>query len=129
MEQVHFQYSGDALGGIVGTNFDNTDYNSAVPVHAVTLEDVFRKFQVPSVIDYMSLDVEGAEEFIMKHFPLHLYTISILTIERPKPGLVTLLEAHGYKQIGTLSFFGETVWINKHIENEVDLTAVSGILN
>lgn len=124
MEQVPFLYNGLEHGGIVGEGFDNRPKHekSSVQGYTVTLEEIFQRFHVPSMIDYMSLDVEGAEGFIMSQFPLQSYTIRILTIERPKTELRDLLEVNGYKQILRLSRFGETLWIHHSVEEELDTT-------
>mmetsp|Transcript_47073 Transcript_47073/g.114889 ORF Transcript_47073/g.114889 Transcript_47073/m.114889 type:complete len:356 (-) Transcript_47073:1738-2805(-) len=119
---MNFLYSGNEHGGIVGTMFDNTRKRDSVQEYTITLHDIFQKYDVPRVIDYMSLDVEGAEEFIMNDFDFDTYTFKILTIERPKDGLRQLLERHNYKQIQRLSRWGETLWINSNWEDKLDMT-------
>jgi len=54
--------------GIVGHNFDNKGGADAKR-NVVSISTVFRETMVPSIIDYFSLDVEGAETFIMEKFP------------------------------------------------------------
>lgn len=46
-----------------------------------TPEDVFTEANLPSTIDYMSLDVEGAEMDILKSFPFDKYCVKYATIE------------------------------------------------
>jgi hypothetical protein len=124
MQQVYFQYSKQNHGGITGEGFDNgpRHQKSSTPEYTVTLQEIFHQFHVPKVIDYLSLDVEGAEYFIMKDFPLHEYTIRIMTIERPKDALRKLLDNHGYRQILRLSRWGETLWIHSELETTMDLS-------
>jgi FkbM family methyltransferase len=50
-----------------------------VPV--CTPEDVFAEANLPSTIDYMSLDVEGAEMDILRSFPFDKYCVKYATIE------------------------------------------------
>lgn len=50
-----------------------------VPVR--TPEDVFTEANLPSTIDYMSLDVEGSEMDILKSFPFDKYCVKYATIE------------------------------------------------
>lgn len=57
---------------------------------------VLQKFKVPKVIDYFSLDVEGAEEMVMSDFPWDDYTFLVLTVERPSIALKHKLREHGY---------------------------------
>jgi hypothetical protein len=125
MEQVHFKYSHNEHGGIAGPGFDNgpRHQKSSQKAYTVTLQEVFRRFHVPKVIDYLSLDVEGAEEFILGSFlPSREYTIRIMTIERPKETLKQILEKYGYTQILRLSRWGETLWIHSEYANEMDLS-------
>jgi hypothetical protein len=127
MQQVHFQYSNQDHGGIVGKGFDNgpRHQKSSTLEYTVTLQEIFQRFHVPKVIDYLSLDVEGAEYFIMKAFPLRQYTIRIMTIERPNESLRKLLEQQGYQQILRLSRWGETLWIYSEFEAEMDLSQLN----
>mmetsp|Transcript_36783 Transcript_36783/g.64794 ORF Transcript_36783/g.64794 Transcript_36783/m.64794 type:complete len:265 (+) Transcript_36783:84-878(+) len=53
-----------------------------------TVEDM------PYAIDYMSLDVEGAEDMIMSYFPWETHCLKAITVERPSPAMVNLLFAH-----------------------------------
>jgi hypothetical protein len=124
MQHVYFQYSNQDHGGIAGQGFDNgpRHQKSSTLEYTVTLQQIFQRFHVPKVIDYLSLDVEGAEYFIMKSFPLQDYTIRIMTIERPIDSLRKLLEQKGYKQILRLSRWGETLWIHSAYQAEMDLT-------
>jgi hypothetical protein len=57
-----------ALGGIVGDACDNHD----------------AKGGEVRFIDYLSLDVEGAESLIMKHFPFDEYSFNIRTVDGGK---------------------------------------------
>jgi FkbM family methyltransferase len=50
-------------------------------VDCITFEDLFREYNVPPIIDYMSLDVEGAEFLILETFPFSKYTLMTATIE------------------------------------------------
>lgn len=81
--------------------------------YTIPLVDVLSMFHAPSVIDYLSLDVEGAEYLIMQHFPFEKYTIRVLTIERPDKNLKSLLASKGYVFLKNLSYFGETLWAHE----------------
>lgn len=78
--------------------------------YTVPLAEIFERYAVPKVIDYFSLDVEGAESFVMSTFPFDKYTFRVLTIERPKPDLQKLLKSKGYVYLQSLSDWGEQVW-------------------
>ena len=65
------------------------------------------------IIDYFSLDVEGAEGYILSSFDFSKYKIRILTVERPKPDLQQLLHKQGYRFLQHLGDFGEEVWYHE----------------
>jgi hypothetical protein len=115
MDMVDFLFTAGDHGGILGTKFDNgLKFKSKSKVeYTVTLLEILERYHAPKVIDYLSLDVEGAEEFIMQHFPLSNYKIRTMTIERPADGLRRILESHGYQQMMRLSRWGETLWVHQ----------------
>lgn len=121
MDRVHFFESGDH-SGIVG--FDNPERFRAKSkmAYTVTLLEVFEKFGVPKEIDYLSLDVEGAEDYIMNVFPIEKYKVKLMTIERPKEKLRELLLSKNYVQIQRLSRWGETLWAHREIIGDLDMS-------
>ncbi len=122
-QDVPFYFQAGDHGGIVG--FDNGPKftKDSRTAYTVTLREVLQRY-IPSNnhIDYLSLDVEGAEEFILKDFPLDEYKIQLLTVERPKEGLRAVLEAHGFEQLQRLSRWGETLWAHKSARPRLDLS-------
>ena len=91
------------MGGIVDNHFDNRAKNGTkkntegTKVTTDTLQRVLYKFGAPNTIDYLSLDVEGAESAVLAEtFPWNRYTFLTLTIERPPPDLNNRLFRHGY---------------------------------
>lgn len=126
MEEVKFIFNSGEHGGIFGDNFDNKRKGlegASQPKYTVTLLEILERFNAPKTIDYLSLDVEGAEEFIMSAFPLDKYTISVLTVERPNQGLLDLFEKHGYKQIMRLSSWGEQLFVHKSVIRTLNIEA------
>jgi FkbM family methyltransferase len=121
-KQVYFRYDANEHGGIIGYDNPQKYKSTSTIVSTISLPEILTKFQVPSIIDYLSLDVEGAEELIMNQFPFSNYKIKILTIERPNQTLRTLLENNGYKDVLRLSRWGETLWIHTSYQSEMDLT-------
>jgi hypothetical protein len=114
LEKVSWK-RGKEYSGIVG--FDNADKPGRVfpTKYTISLLDLFQREDVPLVIDYLSLDVEGAEEFILTSFPLEQYKISILTVERPSSTLMEFLQRHGFRLLATLSDWGETIWAHNAV--------------
>jgi len=124
-EKVYFDFKshdrkiGGVIGGIVGEHFDNHDNRSAVAQTTVSLEKLLEFARAPAVIDYFSLDVEGAEFFVMKRFPFNRFTFLTLTVERPTKLLHQLLASNGYafvKEI-TGNRFGECLYVHKSLHN------------
>ena len=117
-EKVEVKFRG-VYGGIVGKYPEKmadrkkepdapSEYRFTTPIRGV-----LQQFNVPKVIDYMSLDVEGSEYDVMKDFPFEDYTIRLLTIERPSKELKSLLQSKGYSQLKRLAWWGETLWAHK----------------
>ena len=125
MEEVEFYFPKDKApkGGIVGQDFDNKDIKKVETQkrYTVSLLDVFRKFQVPRVIDYLSLDVEGAEDLVMSKFPFSEYLFHTLTVERPSTTLADLLTSHGYILLTTLKERTETLWVHSSIKDQLNI--------
>jgi len=117
---VDVKFGGDtAVAGIVGNNFDNKDRADAQR-NIVSIGTIFKETKVPPIIDYFSLDVEGAEMFVMAKFPWDKYKIRFMTIERPKDDLVTLLNKKGYQKLETISSWGETIWAHESLVWSID---------
>jgi hypothetical protein len=68
----------------------------------MSLATLLRSHEAPPVIDYLSIDTEGAEYLILQNFPFHEYTFLTLTLEHnsllsAKNALRALLEKNGYQ--------------------------------
>jgi Methyltransferase FkbM domain len=117
-----------AMGGIVGEEFDNHDENGGEVRYTVPLLEILTRFNAPKIIDYLSLDVEGAESLIMKHFPFDTYSFNIMTVERPKDDLRALFTEYGYEYIGTVGGFGETIWARTAIKDSLNIASIDEFL-
>ena len=73
----------------------------------------------PEVIDYFSLDVEGAETEILRNFNFNKYTFLCLTVERPTPELNNLLFGNGY--LFVKNFKVDSFYIHKSFKNINDI--------
>jgi FkbM family methyltransferase len=126
MENVVFQNAHET-GGIVHKNFDQrsvSDAKESMKVYTVQLHEILERIHAPQEIDFFSLDVEGAEEYVMDAFPFDKYKIKVMTIERPKKGLQVLLKNHGYVPIAFVSTFGETLWAHSSYLETLNLAAL-----
>jgi hypothetical protein len=72
-EPTHFRMK-NVYGGIVSNGFDNGGGGgkdeTITPLFTVPVSEVLERYNVQRVIDYMSLDVEGAESYVMVRYTL-----------------------------------------------------------
>ena len=129
MEEVLFRFKGNEYGGIAAGGFDNGEgaQKDAEPKYTVTLQEIFERFNVPKVIDYLSLDVEGAEGLVMENFPFDDYKVSVMMVERPKEPLRALFVQKGYKYIKDMCDFGETLWVHESMLDSLDLISLDAL--
>jgi hypothetical protein len=130
MEKVDFALK-HVFGGIIRPEFDNKQQKARVQsstFYTVPLLEVLQRHNAPRVIDYLSLDVEGAESYIMSAFPFANYSFKVMTVERPKPDLQDLLIANGYEYVHHISKWGETLWVKKEYKSELNLDAIQGMI-
>ncbi|MEY2878414.1 MAG: hypothetical protein RLZZ15_794 [Verrucomicrobiota bacterium] len=92
---VDFVFKG-ATGGIVADDTDNRHAAMKTTVHARTLREILEAHGAPPVIDYLSIDTEGAETRILLNFDFNRFRFLVLTIERPTAVLHDYLLAHDY---------------------------------
>lgn len=126
-EQVVFRIDNGQLGGIVADDTDNSEAIRSDQLKnaetrtfdAVTLSELLDRNDAPKIIDYMSLDVEGAEERVIRGMDFDKYQIRCITIERPTPKVNEILFANGYSFVKNHrfdSFYIKADLIDKHIE-------------
>ena len=108
--QATFYGANNEIGGLAefaGSPDHNEKWSTQVQnlsktkVDVETVRDVFTKHGVPAKIDYMSLDVEGAEVDILKAFPFDTHCVKFATIEfngdtRKAANIKSILAPHGY---------------------------------
>lgn len=116
-KEVDVELSNGVYGGIVGGGMDNKKISTKTNEkrNLVSVSTVFRETNVPAVVDYFSLDVEGAESIVMEKFPWDEYRFRFVTIERPKADLTRLLNVNGYEKIWNVTTWGETLWASKEL--------------
>ena len=84
------------------------EHNTVVKLETTSLAALLATNNAPSTIDYLSIDVEGAEERILADFNFDAYTFRTITIERPSQRLRSILQDNGYlliKEIPNLDCF------------------------
>lgn len=124
-------YDGGLYGGIAAKDLNKTRGISGTAQkdfvtekrYTITLSDLFERYDVPRFIDYLSLDVEGAESYIMSNFPFQDYEIKILTVERPGGDLQELLRKHGYVFLKDMVSWGEKLYCHESVLSMLDFDA------
>jgi FkbM family methyltransferase len=121
-KQIKFTKGRGLIGGIIDQDTDNKGFISSSEfdqMETFTLASFLDKYNAPKVIDYLSLDVEGAEHRIFRDFPFGQYKFLAMSIEKPKKELLDILKKNGYIKIGSNDF--DKLFIhedfNKYIKN------------
>ena len=57
------------------------DPNGSIMIESKTLKDIFEQYDVPKIIDYISLDIEGYEYQALLGFPFENYEFIVMTVE------------------------------------------------
>ena len=97
----------ESTSGISDTAGPFTKSDKVVKKRTTTLGALLDKYKAPSVIDYLSLDVEGHEYSILSTCPYEKYKFCTLTVEHNAPHvgpeeqnkIRKLLESNGYKYV------------------------------
>lgn len=112
------------MGGLVGRDFDNarpSEETELVRLKTRPLSDVLDEEGAPDVIDFLSIDVEGAEERILLDFDFHRYLFNCMTIERPGRTLRARLAERGYRVVrevpGLDTFFVHKSFAQRYRQN------------
>ena len=76
------------------------DANHVLTLPTISLDDFLRKYNAPHRIDYLSVDTEGSEYEILRHFPFDDWDIRLVTIEHNftpiRDDIRALMERHGF---------------------------------
>jgi Methyltransferase FkbM domain len=94
------------MGGIVANDTDYAQkkrdgllkrhFDKIFQARSQSLGQILDSVGAPKSIQYMSIDVEGAEHRVLSGFPFDRYVVEALTIERPTPAVHNCLMEAGY---------------------------------
>ena len=116
-ETVEFKMT-NGHGGIVGSDFDNKNGGrSSVQIVGVNLNTLLDIFEAPKVIAYLSLDVEGAETYIIQNFNFKKHLFLIITVERPGKKFHEIAVNNGYWWANRLEITGEMLYLHESTPN------------
>jgi len=112
-------------GGIVDrelrNNPSNVNNRNIIKISTRRLGDILREEKSPSIIDYLSIDIEGAEERVLGEFNFSDYLFRCITIERPSSRLRQKLKLNGYKLVKEIPnldcFYVHNDFENEYMEN------------
>ena len=107
-EILEFIGKGSTLGGLsIGMNKNSMHYDQTSKMEKTKIETVnpltlFKQYNVPKVIDYLSIDTEGTELDILKEIPFDIYCIKYIHVEHNfeeprRSDIRKYLEKVGYK--------------------------------
>jgi len=97
--EVAFRPTG-ACGGVVAEETDNKP-GAGVSIGRRTrsLASILREVGAPCTIDYLSIDVEGAESRVLGSFPFDEFIVRLMTVERPPAKLDSFLAERGFRVV------------------------------
>ena len=84
-------YMGRIIENDVNDKGSKKSSSNQIKLKTKSLNYILKKYRAPDIIDYLSIDVEGAEEKILKEFNFQKYIFRCITIERPTNLLRKLL--------------------------------------
>lgn len=107
-----FRIDNLGLGGIVADDTDNNEqlrgeelrHAEITELESKTLTQILDEHDAPHRIEYLSLDVEGAEERVIRGLDLGKYTFECMTIERPSAFVNECLFQNGYRFVKNYNF-------------------------
>ena len=109
-EIVRFVFE-EETGGIQG--FDHpVATNKGVALFTISVDKLLTDLNAPTTIDYLSLDIEGAEWWTFSTFPWHKYTFLTLRIERAPSALREKLFEEGYIFLCNHGSFDDQLFIH-----------------
>ena len=110
------------LGGIISDDCDNKN-SEGIDLNTKKLVSVLRELDAPNIIDYLTIDIEGAEDRALLKFPFDEYIFNCMTIERPSSSLRALLRTKHYvlvKEIPGLDcFYVHQSYLPTYFENMI----------
>mmetsp|Transcript_5607 Transcript_5607/g.9207 ORF Transcript_5607/g.9207 Transcript_5607/m.9207 type:complete len:369 (-) Transcript_5607:64-1170(-) len=116
-ESVTFRFSAHGngvFGGIVGDGFDNTGSSEQdVTLATTTLTSILDFVHAPTTMEYLSLDVEGAEIFVLQGLDMQRYRFLFATVERPTRQVHELLTQNEYRFVFLMAHFGECLYMHR----------------
>ncbi|MCI5048131.1 MAG: FkbM family methyltransferase [Aquisalinus sp.] len=90
-----------------------------VEIQARTLTSILDECNAPKIIDYFSLDVEGAEARVLRSVDFNKYVFGLLTIERANAECNQILRNNGY--VFVKNFQNDNFYAHASYSEEYDI--------
>ena len=122
-EPVRF-IKGNELGGDekhIGNHSHSVKNCDRVIIPSKTPRQLFEEYRLPKRIEYVSIDVEGAEFEILKEFPFESVEVGCITVEHnfeeAKRSLIRqLLEKNGFSKVVNIDTRWDDWYINEKFQ-------------
>ena len=72
-------------------------------IQSQKLTTILEAANAPKKIDLLSMDIEGAEELVLRDFPFDEYDIKVICVELPPESLLSKLTDLGYTRHRTIN--------------------------
>lgn len=112
-------YGWNFRSGLKGIIEDPGEDFDEINVLTVSLNDLLKLYRAPSVIDYISLDIEGNEFEVLNSFDFSKYHINCLTVEHDygeqQQKIKCLLESKGFELYTDTFCDNEDWYVNKNL--------------
>jgi FkbM family methyltransferase len=95
--EVAFHPAGPCSGVVSDETDNKSGEGVSMPRQTRTLASILREVGAPPVIDYLSIDIEGAEGRVLRTFPFDQFMVRLMTVERPTAELESLLAERGFR--------------------------------
>lgn len=115
----------DAKPNVMEWRRNEGEIYDVVRANTQRIDTIFEEYGVPEVIDYLSIDVEGAEHRVFQAFDFSRHRMRTMTVERPKPPLKTVLSQNGYVEVGQIKF--DTFYVHKDLLDPGEISTRTAI--
>jgi FkbM family methyltransferase len=122
----------NVFGGVVQGAFNQhlKKDNEMTSLYTVTLTTILDQLLAPKIIDFLSLDVEGYETYVMKGFDFDKYRFMVVNVERPDEEFSALLKTHDYVFLNCAQSWGDCWFLHKNlVENAHTVPGLEVYLN
>lgn len=106
-ETIFYEVSEHEIGysNTVGELYTRDQGFTTYSVPCLDINSVLKKYNVPKVIDFVSLDIEGSEKQVLDNWNFDDYDVSLWCVERNNDiNYESFFTLHGYEKITTSNF-------------------------